>query len=53
MAEAQARRVEKPMPLLASVISIIRRGMLLPCKLAMLSLVGIKCLEDEFRVHHG
>ena len=48
MAKAQARRMGKPVPLLAPVISIIRRGMLLPCELAMLSLVGIKCLEDEF-----
>ena len=36
------------MPLLAPVISIVRGDMLGLCELAMLGLVGIKCLEDEF-----
>ena len=48
MAKAQARRMEKPMPLLAPVMSVSCRGMLLPCKLVMLSLVSVKCLEDKF-----
>ena len=40
--------MEKPRPLLAPVISIVRGGIFLPCELAKLGLVGIKCLEDEF-----
>ena len=45
---AKARRMEKPMPQLAPVINIIRGGMLVLCERVMLSLVGVKRLEDEF-----